>query len=105
MPSSPRPCRTPAPRCTRSRCARGPWSTPEVRICYWGTYDRDYPRNRILQEGLRASGAEVRECHAPLWRDSTDKLTRARGSWLRPDRVLRAAWTYGSLAIRFLSGP
>jgi len=76
-----------------------------VRVCYWGTYDRDYPRNRILQEGLRASGAEVRECHAPLWRDSADKLTRARGSWLRPDRVLRAAWTYGSLAVRFLSGP
>ncbi len=39
------------------------------RVCYFGAYDPDYPRNRILRAGLRAAGIEVRQCCAPSrWR-------------------------------------
>lgn len=74
-------------------------------VCYWGTYDRDYPRNRILIQGLRAGGAEVRECQAALWRDSADKVRHARAGWLRPALLLRWAWTYATLSVRFLASP
>ena len=73
-----------------------------MTVCYWGTYDRDYPRNRILIEGLRANGVEVREMHAPLWGSTAEKVRRARGRWLGPGLVLRAAGAYFRLGIRFL---
>ncbi len=49
-----------------------------MRVLYFGTYDRTAGRNAILIEGLRAAGATVRECHVPLWRDTTAKLDAAR---------------------------
>ena len=76
-----------------------------MTVCYWGTYDSDYPRNRILMAGLRASGVEVRECHFPLWKDTSQKLGHARSAWLRPGLLLRWARAYGSLSARFLTSP
>ncbi len=32
-------------------------------VCYFGSYNREYARNRILLKGLRENGAEVIECH------------------------------------------
>ncbi len=76
-----------------------------MNVCYWGTYDRDYPRNRILMAGLRSCGAEVSECHFPLWRDTSQKLRQARSGWLRPAMLLRWARAYASLSSRFLASP
>jgi len=73
-----------------------------MRVCYWGTYDRDYPRNRILMEGLRRNGVEVSEIHFPLWGSPMEKVRRARGGWLQPLLLLRWAWAYVSLSVRFL---
>jgi glycosyltransferase involved in cell wall biosynthesis len=37
-----------------------------LRVAYFGTYDPTYARNRVLIDGLRASGATVEEFDAPL---------------------------------------
>jgi glycosyltransferase involved in cell wall biosynthesis len=63
-----------------------------VRICYFGTYDPNFARNALLIAGLRAAGAEVVECHAPLWRDTADKLAAVRGGGRGVARRLAAAW-------------
>jgi glycosyltransferase involved in cell wall biosynthesis len=76
-----------------------------MTIYYWGTYDRDYPRNRILIAGLRANGAEVREFHFPLWRGPADKVRRAGSGWIRPALLARWAWGYVTLSVRFLTSP
>jgi glycosyltransferase involved in cell wall biosynthesis len=76
-----------------------------MTVCYWGTYDRDYPRNRILMAGLREAGVEVRECHSPLWKGTADKLRHAASSWLSPLLLARWAWAYLSLSARFLASP
>jgi len=76
-----------------------------MTVCYWGTYDREYPRNRILMAGLRASRVEVRECHFPLWKDTSQKLRQARSAWLRPGLLLRFARAYWTLSARFLTSP
>ncbi len=34
-----------------------------MKICFLGTYDTDYPRNKILISGLRQNGIEVVECN------------------------------------------
>ena len=74
-----------------------------MTVCYWGTYDRDYPRNRILIDGLRGSGVEVRECHYALWGGPAEKLRRARGGWFHPFLLARWAWAYASLSGKFLT--
>ena len=57
------------------------------RICFFGTYERDYPRNRTLVDGLRQAGWRVLECHVPLWEKERDKT----GRYLAPfSLVLRA---------------
>ncbi len=50
-----------------------------MRVCYFGTYERDYPRNAVLIQGLREAGATVIECHAPLWERQRDKSGAHRG--------------------------
>jgi len=62
-----------------------------VRVCYFGTYDPAFARNALLLAGLRAAGAEVVECRAPLWRGTADKLAAARTPHAVPRR-LAAAW-------------
>jgi glycosyltransferase involved in cell wall biosynthesis len=76
-----------------------------MTICYWGTYDREYPRNRILREGLRAAGAVVREIHHPLWRGPADKMRRARSGLARPLLAIRWGWAWLVLTVRFLRSP
>jgi len=34
-----------------------------MKICYFGGYDKDYPRTRILMKGLKKNGVEIIECH------------------------------------------
>ena len=48
-----------------------------MRICYFGNYDSEYARNRVIMKGLRENGVDVLECrsksggwkeYADLWR-------------------------------------
>jgi glycosyltransferase involved in cell wall biosynthesis len=40
-----------------------------VKICYFGAYRHDYPRNQILRMGLAQHGVQVLECQVPVqWR-------------------------------------
>lgn len=68
------------------------------RLAWIGTYESDYPRTRVLIAGLRELGAEVSECHRPLW-----ELTRHKaGEFLSPARLpatgARFTRAWGSLA-------
>ncbi len=38
-----------------------------MRVLYFGTYDRAYPRNAQVISALRGAGVEVREEHRPVW--------------------------------------
>jgi glycosyltransferase involved in cell wall biosynthesis len=68
-----------------------------MRVCYFGTYDKNYPRNRIIIQGLRANGVDVDERHIPLWYDTKDKITVAFGGWIRLRFLARVANAYLSL--------
>ena len=61
--------------------------TSRGRVCFFGTYERDYPRNRTLVEGLKRAGWQVMECHVPLWEKERDKSGRYLGPF---SLVLRA---------------
>jgi glycosyltransferase involved in cell wall biosynthesis len=72
-----------------------------LRVCYFGTYDRDYVRNRSLRQGLRQQGVEVLECHATLWRGTTDKVAQVGGGWKQPAFWQRVASAYTQLLRRY----
>ena len=43
-----------------------------LRICYFGAYNSEYPRNHILRKGLQLNGVDIVECAIPadvqLWK-------------------------------------
>lgn len=68
-----------------------------IQVLYFGTYDRDYSRNRIMIEGLRRAGAEVYECHVPLWQTTIDKVMAADGKQSIGALARRALQSYRAL--------
>lgn len=50
-----------------------------MRVCYFGTYEKNYPINSVLIDGLRLNGVEVLECHVALWEKTAQKRARYFG--------------------------
>lgn len=44
-----------------------------TRICYAGTYERGYPRNRLVIQALQDTGAAVEEAHVAVFERQADK--------------------------------
>lgn len=74
-----------------------------MKVCYWGTYDRDYPRNRILISGLRKNGVEVVECHAQIWQDTAEKIDAASSRWSNIQLLTKIFSGYLNIAKHFLT--
>ncbi len=68
-------------------------------VCYFGTYESDYDRNRIVQDALRSQGVRVLECHAPLLEARRDKTATGKLDLAR--LALRAGAAYAGLAARY----
>jgi glycosyltransferase involved in cell wall biosynthesis len=58
-----------------------------VRVLYFGTYERDYPRNAQVISCLRMAGVEVIESHAALWGSERHKLSPGARTMLRALRA------------------
>ncbi|MGZ8706633.1 MAG: glycosyltransferase [Gaiellaceae bacterium] len=65
-----------------------------MKVCYFGTYERGYPRNSQVISCLRGAGVEVVEEHVSVWDDD-------RHGWgAGPTRALRLAAAQGRLLAR-----
>ena len=65
-----------------------------MRVCYFGTYERGYPRNSQVISSLRSAGVEVVEEHVAVWEDD-------RHGWgAGPARALQVAAAELRLATR-----
>ena len=54
-----------------------------MRILYFGTYERDYPRNAQVISCLRGAGVEVVERHMPVWEGREHKFAAGIGTLAR----------------------
>jgi glycosyltransferase involved in cell wall biosynthesis len=54
-----------------------------LRVCYFGTYERAYPRNAQVISCLRGAGIEVEEEHVSVWDDVREGWTAGAGRALR----------------------
>ncbi|MDD9949032.1 MAG: glycosyltransferase family 4 protein [candidate division Zixibacteria bacterium] len=76
--------------------------TPRGRVCFFGTYERDYPRNRTLAEGLKRAGWQVLECHVPLWEKERDKTGRYLGPFSLVLRAVELKLAYLQLFLKYV---
>lgn len=63
-----------------------------MRVLYFGTYERDYPRNTQVISCLRRAGVRVDERHVEIWEGRRHKLS------LGPRGVTRVAFAEARLA-------
>lgn len=75
-----------------------------MKVCYWGTFEREYPRNAALIAGLRQNGIEVIECHYPLWKEGfrSNKMTLLAGFGRKLRFFGQAFLNYPILIYRYL---
>src|SRR6266516_3197427 len=70
-----------------------------MRVLLFGTYDTSlHPRVATMAEGLRASGAEVAECNAPLGLDTAARVDMLARPWRVPALLGRLARRWATLA-------
>jgi glycosyltransferase involved in cell wall biosynthesis/ubiquinone/menaquinone biosynthesis C-methylase UbiE len=75
-----------------------------MRVCYFGTYERTYPRNDLIIKALRQANATVVECHTPVWEHERDKSRAYRG--ITALKIIsRLLFAYIRLIIRYLRLP
>jgi hypothetical protein len=51
-----------------------------MRVLYFGTYERDYPRNAQVISCLRRAGVEVDEHHVAVWDGRRDSWRAGLGA-------------------------
>lgn len=61
-----------------------------MRVLYFGTYERSYPRNAQVISCLRGAGVEVEERHEPVWEGQEHKYRAGAGAALRLKSAHRA---------------
>jgi glycosyltransferase involved in cell wall biosynthesis len=54
-----------------------------VRVLYFGTYERRYPRNAQVISALRRAGVDVTEQHEPVWEGSDENWSAGPATALR----------------------
>jgi len=73
-----------------------------MRIIYFGTYRKDYVRNRMLIDGLRFHGVEVIECQQDIWRSTDERIQAVIAGWHEPRFWFHLISVYTKLITEFL---
>lgn len=72
-----------------------------MKVCYFGTYRKEYSRNKIMIAALEKAGIEVIQCHVKLWHGIQDRVDAVEGGWKKPDFWWRVVKAYLVLIWRF----
>jgi SAM-dependent methyltransferase len=77
-----------------------------MRVLLFGTYDTSmHPRVATIAEGLRARGADVAECNAPLGLDTAARVDMLAHPWRAPALLARLAQRWTTLAVAARRAP
>lgn len=72
-------------------------------ICYFGTYRKEYSRNKIMIAALQSAGVEVKTCHVSLWHGIEDRVNITVGGWRSPKFWWRTLKVYTQLLWKYLN--
>ena len=74
-----------------------------MKVCFLGTYEKNYPSNRIIIKGLKKNGIDIVECHISLW----EKYRNKHGNFLKLFSMFKLAaglgFAYTRLCFMFFS--
>jgi len=73
-----------------------------LKICYFGTYDKNRPRNRIIIDGLKKNGIDVLECHYSVWKGIEDK-SQVNSLWAKIKICFNFIIAYPVLIAKYLN--
>ncbi len=76
-----------------------------MRVCFLGTYEKNYPRNQILLKALRRAGIEVIHCHIDIWKRKTHKTDMLKNAAYLLGFIGRLIFTYPFLWASYLTQP
>ncbi|MPZ17949.1 MAG: glycosyltransferase [Luteitalea sp.] len=76
-----------------------------LRVCYFGTFESDYDRNRILIRGLRELGVDVLICHSPVLERRRHKTGVLKSAPALAGVATRMLLAYVGLARRYMTMP
>ncbi len=76
----------------------------DIRLVFWGTYDKGKPRVRILIRGLQENNVSISECHSDVWNNVEDK-SQITGFIFPLILIFRWLGNYPSLVWRFVRMP
>jgi len=72
-----------------------------MKVCYFGTYRKEYARNKLMIAAMERAGIEVKQCHVKLWHGIQDRVDSIEGGWKKPDFWWRVVKAYVLLIWRF----
>src|SRR3990170_4657984 len=72
-----------------------------MRVCYFGTYYENRPRNRNIINGLKRDNVDVVECHYSPWGNLEDKSS-LRSPFKKLLALIKFIPAYSYLALRYL---
>ena len=70
-------------------------------VCYFGTYRKEYSRNKIMIAALRSADVEVKECHVSLWHGIEDRVNVTLSGWRSPKFWWRVIKAYSQLLWKY----
>jgi glycosyltransferase involved in cell wall biosynthesis len=73
-----------------------------LRVCFFGTYEQNYVRNRTLIDGLLKHGWSVQECHVPVWEKERNKTGNYLGPLSLFIRGMEVVLAYIRLLLKYL---
>jgi len=66
----------------------------DLVVCFFGTYRKNYVRNKLNIKRLRNQGIKVIECHSTLWMGDKDRQNSIEGNWKKIDFWKRVFSSY-----------
>ena len=74
-----------------------------MKVCFFGTYEKNYSSNRVIIKGLKKNGIDIIECHVSLW----EKYRNKHGNFLKLFSIVKLAFSccfaYMKLCLMFFS--
>ena len=59
-----------------------------MKVCFFGTYERNYSSNRVIIKGLKKNGIDIIECHVSLW----EKYRHKHSNFLKLFSIFKLAF-------------
>jgi glycosyltransferase involved in cell wall biosynthesis len=70
-----------------------------MKVCYFGTFEENCPRNMTIKRGLELNGVEIVKCNSNIWEKGRTSFKKGRFS---PLRAVQMVFVYAKLSVKYI---